>query len=94
MSGRVELEWTTLHKQSHIELTGSVVLIGEVGAILRARSKEAPECATTLAAAKAFEVDMAWEVALLKGLGEVLMVDVVAKEIAQENGEVNMTIWV
>lgn len=82
-----------LHEQENAELTSGVVLIGEVSAILGAGSEEAPECAAALAEAEALEVNMTGKVALLKGLGEVLMIDVVTKEGAQKHGEVNMTIW-
>lgn len=81
-----------MHKQENAALTSGVVLIGEVSAILGAGSEETPERAAALAEAEALEINMTGKVALLKGLGEVLMINVVTEEGAQKHGEVNMTI--
>jgi hypothetical protein len=76
-----------------VKLTGGIILIRKVRAVLRARSEETPEGTATLALAKTMQVYMPREAAFHKGLSEVLLVDAVTIEVAYQHGKVDMPIW-
>lgn len=74
-------------------LTLGVILVGEVTAIGRARSVNAPESTAVLALAESGQINMANETTVLKRLSEVLLVDVVVEESSDENREVIMAVY-
>lgn len=74
-------------------LTLGVVFIRKVATIGRARSVNAPESTAVLALAKPGQINVANKTAILKGLSEVLLVDVVVEESSDENREVIVAIY-
>jgi hypothetical protein len=69
-------------------LTLGIVLVREVIALLRTRHIGAPEEAAAQTLPQAGDVDVAWHAALLKGLGEVGVIDAVVEDRANEDREV------
>ena len=69
-------------------LTGGVVFVREVEALFGARHEGAPEEAAVHALSQAGDVDMAVHAALLKGLREGGIVDVVVVQRPNVDGDV------
>jgi len=74
-------------------LTGCVVFVREVGAIVRAGREDAPKGAAIEAVTEPGQVYVPGQATLLKRLGEVLCVDLVIVERAKEKSKVVVSIY-
>lgn len=81
--GRVNCKW---------DLTGSVILIRKVCSIFWAWGEDAPKRTTRATGSQSREVKMTAERSIFKRPGKIIAVDVVIKNTAEENGEIDVSI--
>lgn len=76
----------------HGDLTGSIILIREICSIFRAWSENTPEGTARATSSQSCKVKVATERSVFKRPGKVIAVDVVIKNTAEENGEIDVSV--
>lgn len=90
--GRLTDDDDRVTKGKRTGLALCIVLVGEIAAVDRAGSEDAPESTTAHALPQTGDVNMHNHTAILKWLGELFAVDVVVVERTDEDGEVIMAV--
>lgn len=75
-----------MHGRYRNLLTRCIGCVGEIAPILRTLHKDTPEGAAYFALSEAWQIDVAPQVALCEGDSEIIAVDVISENFADEDG--------